>query len=220
MQLNLHKRLQNLKMVAALANYIKTPGSLDSAFAVANSVKDGPLGEQALRHLLSDRHFKALVDEGWRPGRIDLQHLQTLPEGSLGRCYADQLISQGITPDTLIDPTPITNAGEFVVHRIRETHDIVHVLTGFGLDGDSEIGLQGFNLAQNRSPVAVMLIFGAMLSGLQNDEPLEPLLRALAHGFQMGLNADLVISRKLEEGWERPLKDWREELKLPVENQI
>ena len=44
MQLNLHKRLQNLKMVAALANYIKTPGSLDSAFAVANSVKDGPLG--------------------------------------------------------------------------------------------------------------------------------------------------------------------------------
>ncbi len=63
-----------------------------------------------------------------------------------------------------------------------------------------------------------MLIFGAMLSSLQNDEPLEPLLRALAHGFQMGLDAELVIGRKLEEGWERPLKDWRAELKLPVDN--
>ena len=218
MQLQLRERLQNLRMVAALASFLKTPGSLDSVFAVADSVKDGPLGEQALRHLLSDRHFKALIDEKWRPDRIDLQNLQTLPEGSLGRCYADQLISQGITPDALIDPTPVTNANEFVVHRVRETHDIVHVLTGFGLDGDSEIGLQGFNLAQNRSPVAVMLIFGAMLSSLQNDEPLEPLLRALAHGFQMGLNADLVIGRKLEEGWERPLDDWREELKLPVDN--
>ena len=218
MHLKLRERLQNLRMVAALASFLKSPGSLDSVFAVADSVKDGPLGEQALRHLLSDRHFKALVDEEWRPERIDLQNLQTLPEGSLGRCYADQLISQGITPDTLIDPTPVTNANEFVVHRVRETHDIVHVLTGFGLDGDSEIGLQGFNLAQNRSPVAVMLIFGAMLSSLQNDEPLEPLLRALAHGFQMGLNADLVIGRKLEEGWERPLNDWREELKLPVDN--
>ena len=218
MHLKLRERLQNLRMVAALASFLKTPGSLDSVFAVADSVKDGPLGEQALRHLLSDRHFKALVDEEWRPERIDLQNLQTLPEGSLGRCYADQLISQGITPDTLIDPTPVTNTNEFVVHRVRETHDIVHVLTGFGLDGDSEIGLQGFNLAQNRSPVAVMLIFGAMLSSLQNDEPLEPLLRALAHGFQMGLNADLVIGRKLEEGWERPLNDWREELKLPVDN--
>ena len=218
MHLKLRERLQNLRMVAALASFLKTPGSLDSVFAVAESVKDGPLGEQALRHLLSDRHFKALVDEEWRPERIDLQNLQTLPEGSLGRCYADQLISQGITSDTLIDPTPVTNANEFVVHRVRETHDIVHVLTGFGLDGDSEIGLQGFNLAQNRSPVAVMLIFGAMLSSLQNDDPLEPLLRALANGFQMGLNADLVIGRKLEEGWERPLNDWREELKLPVDN--
>ncbi len=219
MQLKLRERLQNLKMVAALASFLKTPGSLDSVFAVADSVKDGALGEQAVRHLLSDSHFKALVDEGWRPEPIDLQQLQSLPEGSLGRCYADQLISQGITPETLIDPTPVTNVTEFVVHRVRETHDIVHVLTGFGLDGDSEIGLQGFNLAQNRSPVAVMLIFGAMLSSLQNDEPLEPLLRALAHGFQMGLNAELVISRKLEEGWERPLKDWREELKLPSTNQ-
>ncbi len=37
--------------------------------------------------------------------------------------------------------------------------------------------------------MAVMLIFGAILSSLQNDGPLEPRLRALAHGFQMGLNA-------------------------------
>jgi ubiquinone biosynthesis protein Coq4 len=142
-----------------------------------------------------------------------------LPEGSLGRCYANQLISLGITPDTLIDPSPVTNANEFVIHRLKETHDIVHVLTGFGIDGISEIGLQGFNLAQNRSPLAVMLIFGSMLSSLQNDEPLEPLLRALAHGFQMGLDAELVVSRKLEEGWDRPLEDWRKELKLPLKTE-
>ena len=47
----------------------------------------------------------------------------------------------------------MTNAQEFVVHRLKETHDIVHVLTGFGIDGASELGLQGFNLAQNRSPL-------------------------------------------------------------------
>jgi ubiquinone biosynthesis protein Coq4 len=38
----------------------------------------------------------------------------------------------------------VTNANEFVIHRLKETHDIVHVLTGFGVDGISEIGLQGF----------------------------------------------------------------------------
>jgi hypothetical protein len=33
---------------------------------------------------------------------------------------------------------------------------------------------------QTRSPLAVMLSFGALLSALLQDEPLEPLLRALA----------------------------------------
>ena len=42
------------------------------------------------------------------------------------------------------------------------------------------------------------------------------MLRALARGFQLGLDADLVIARKLEEGWDRPLQDWRRELKLAV----
>lgn len=93
MKLNLQERLQSLKMVASLATFLKNPSSLDSIFAVSNSVKDGPLGEQIGRHLLSNSHFKSLVDEGWRPAQIDLQKLQTLPEGSLGRCYADQLIS-------------------------------------------------------------------------------------------------------------------------------
>ena len=218
MQLKLQERLQNLKMLASLATFLKNPGSLDSVFAVANSVKDSPLAEQMKRHLLIHPQFSALVKEGWRPKAIDLTELQKLPDGTLGRCYADQLISQGITPDALIDPSPVSNDAEYITHRLRETHDIIHVLTGFGIDGDSELGLQGFNLAQTRSPLAVMLIFGGMLAALQDDEPLAPMLRAMARGFQLGLDAELVIAHKLEEGWNRPLQDWRQELRLAVNN--
>ena len=219
MRINLRERLQSLKMLAGLAKFLKNPDSLDSVLAVAGSVKESPIADQMIRHLLENPDFAQLVKENWRPQPIDLNALQTLPEGTLGRCYADQLISQGITPDTLIDTSPVNNANDYVVHRLKETHDITHVLTGFGIDGMSELGLQGFNLAQNRSPLAVMLIFGGMLSALQNDEPLAPMLHALARGFQMGLDADLVIGRKLEEGWDRPLLDWRRELKLPTEIQ-
>lgn len=137
-----------------------------------------------------------------------------MPEGTLGHEYAHQLRSQGLTPDSLIDPNPITSPQDFVTHRLRETHDIVHVLTGFGVDGLGVLGLQAFNLAQNRSPLAVMLIFGGMLSALQNDEPHEELLTALSRGFDLGLKAECVIAQKLEEGWDRPLTDWRKELQL------
>lgn len=219
MLLNLKERLQSLRMVAALAEFLKHPDSLDSVFAVSRSLQNSNLSAQMFRHLLADPAMAELVATNWRPAPIDLDALEQLPAGTLGHVYASQLRSQGLTPDSLIDRNPITTPQDYIVHRLRETHDIVHVLTGFGTDGAGELGLQAFNLAQNRSPLAVLLIFGGMLKSLQDDEPLEPLLSALARGFQLGLEAPCVIARKLEEGWNRPLTDWQQELALPVGDQ-
>ncbi len=215
MRINLKERLQALRMVAGLAAFLKNPTELDSVFAVVNSLQGSPLAAQMQRHLLAKPAMAALVESHWRPAPIDLQALAALPEGSLGRSYADQLLRLGLTPESLIDPRPISSPADYLTHRLRETHDIIHVLTGFGTDGPGELGLQAFNLAQVRSPVAALLIFGGLLGTLQDDEPLEPLLRALARGFQLGLAAECVVTYRLEEGWERPLADWRRELGLP-----
>ena len=214
MLLNLKERIQSLRMLAGLAKFLKHPDSLDSVFSIASSVQNSPMATQMGRHLLAQPGFQAMLQENWRPAAIDLDALESLPEGSLGHTYAKQLKAQGITPDSLIDPAPIKNERDFIIHRLRETHDILHVLTGFGIDGASELGLQAFNLAQNRSPLAVMLIFGGMLDCLQKDTPLEPLLKALSRGFELGLTAKCVISYRLEDHWERPLSEWRKELNI------
>ncbi|MCP9917851.1 Coq4 family protein [Cyanobium sp. ATX 6F1] len=215
MLVNLKQRLQSLRMVASLAAFLKNPTELTSVFAVARSLQGSPLATQMQRHLLANPAMAELVVTLWRPDPIDLAQLSALPVGSLGRTYAEQLVSQGLTPESLIDPSPISSPAQYITHRLRETHDIVHVLTGFGTDGVGELGLQAFNLAQVRSPLALLLIFGGLLSALQNDEPLEALLHALARGFELGLAARCLISFKLEEGWGRPLADWRLELGLP-----
>ena len=212
---NLNERLQSLRMLKGLGTFLQHPDDLQSVYAVAASVQGSPMAAQMMRHMLAQPGIAAMIQEQWRPAPIDLDALEQLPAGSLGQCYASQLKSQGITPDTLIDPAPITSDQEFIVHRLKETHDIVHVLTGFGVDGVGEIGLQAFNLAQNRSPLAVLLIFGGMLKTLQDDRPLEALLHAISRGFEMGLKADCVVACKLEDGWERPLSEWRAELNLP-----
>ena len=201
-------------MLAGLGKFLQHPDDLQSVYAVAASVQGSPMAAQMMRHMLSQPRIAAMIQEQWRPAPIDLDALEQLPPGSLGHCYASQLKSQGITPQTLIDPAPITSDKDFIVHRLKETHDIVHVLTGFGVDGVGEIGLQAFNLAQNRSPLAVLLIFGGMLKTLQEDEPLEGLLRAISRGFEMGLRAECVVGFRLEDAWERPLEDWRAELNL------
>ena len=212
---NLNQRIQSLRMLAGLGKFLQHPDDLQSVYAVAASVQGSPMAAQMMRHMLSQPGIAAMIQQQWRPAPIDLDALEQLPPGSLGHCYASQLKSQGITPQTLIDPTPITSDKEFIVHRLKETHDIVHVLTGFGVDGVGEIGLQAFNLAQNRSPLAVLLIFGGMLKTLQDDEPLEELLHAISRGFEMGLKAECVVGSRLEDAWERPLNEWRMELNLP-----
>ena len=212
---NLNQRIQSLRMLAGLGKFLQHPDDLQSVYAVAASVQGSPMAAQMMRHMLSQPGIASMIQQQWRPAPIDLDALEQLPPGSLGHCYASQLKSQGITPQTLIDPTPITSDKEFIVHRLKETHDIVHVLTGFGVDGVGEIGLQAFNLAQNRSPLAVLLIFGGMLMTLQDDEPLEELLHAISRGFEMGLKAECVVGYRLEDAWERPLNEWRMELNLP-----
>ena len=212
---NLNQRIQSLRMLAGLGKFLQHPDDLQSVYAVAASVQGSPMAAQMMRHMLSQPGIAAMIQQQWRPAPIDLDALEQLPPGSLGHCYASQLKSQGITPQTLIDPTPITSDKEFIVHRLKETHDIVHVLTGFGVDGVGEIGLQAFNLAQNRSPLAVLLIFGGMLKTLQDDEPLEELLHAISRGFEMGLKAECVVGYRLEDAWQTPLNEWRMELNLP-----
>jgi ubiquinone biosynthesis protein Coq4 len=212
---NLPQRLQSLRMVAALGKFLKNPDQLDSVFAVAQSLQNSPLANQMHRHLLANPQMAELVETGWRPPAIDLDALDALPEDSLGHTYARHLKEQGLDPAALIDPSPITSSRDYLVHRLRETHDIVHVLTGFGTDGIGELGLQAFNLAQVRSPLAAMLIFGGLLKTLEDDEPIAPLLKALSQGFEMGMAARCLIAYRLEDHWERPLGEWRCELGLP-----
>lgn len=52
MHIKLAEQLQSLKLLASLAAFLKSPGSLDSVLAIRANVKDSPVAEQMARHLL------------------------------------------------------------------------------------------------------------------------------------------------------------------------
>ena len=51
-------------------------------------------------------------------------------------------------------------------------------------------------------------------SGLQ---VFKSVLSAISRGFELGCQSPLLLSYKLEEGWQRPISEWREDLNLPNE---
>ena len=205
-----------MRIAIRFVDFVNNPESLGKIIGLADGIAGSPLSRQMVNYLLDNPTMAALIIEHWRPAPIALEVLETLPPSSLGYIYSRHMRRQELSPASVIDASPITSSHEYIFHRVRETHDIIHVLTGFGIDAAGELGIQGFILAQIRSPLAVFFIFGGILASLKNQFPLDKLLKSLARGFELGLQAQCVIACKLEDGWDRPLVDWQQELGLPV----
>ena len=210
----LARRFASLRMAIRFVDFINNPESLSKIIGLADGIAGSPLSRQMVNYLLDNPTMDALIIEHWRPAPIALEVLETLPPSSLGYIYSRHMRRQELSPASVIDASPITSSHEYIFHRVRETHDIVHVLTGFGIDAAGELGIQGFILAQIRSPLAVFFIFGGILAAMKNQLLLDKLLKSLARGFELGLQAQCVIACKLEDGWDRPLVDWQQELGL------
>ena len=212
----LARRFASLRRAIRFVDFVNNPESLSKIIGLADGIAGSPLSRQMVNYFLDNPTMAALIIEHWRPAPIALEVLETLPPSSLGYIYSRHMRRQELSPASVIDASPITSSHEYIFHRVRETHDIIHVLTGFGIDAAGELGIQGFILAQIRSPLAVFFIFGGILATMKNQLPLDKLLKSLARGFELGLQAQCVIACKLEDGWNRPLVDWQQELGLPV----
>ena len=97
MLFNLKERLQSLRMLKGLGQFLQHPDDLQSVYAVAASVQGSPLAAQMMRHMLSEPGIAAMIQEQWRPAAIDLDALEQLPAGSLGQCYDFAASEQGKT---------------------------------------------------------------------------------------------------------------------------
>jgi ubiquinone biosynthesis protein COQ4 len=86
----------------------------------------------------------------------DLTALSALPAGSLGRCYADWMRAEGLSAEGLIqaagyaDPSASADR-QLIDGRSASTHDVWHIVTGYGRDLLGELALLHFTLVQTRN---------------------------------------------------------------------
>jgi ubiquinone biosynthesis protein COQ4 len=221
MLINIRQRLDNLKAISSLVIFIAAPTKLDSVFKVALALKNSDLSNRMKEILLSDPQMQEMVEKRWQPQHKTLEELKALPQGTLGYLYANQLLSLGLSPDDLLPKEPVVTDDDYIELRLRQTHDIVHVLTGFGTNPEGEIGLQAFNLASYKTPLAALLIFGSIIRGLKGTESfdIDALLVAISKGFIIGKKSKLLVSQKLEEQWERNIEDLRREYNIEIKGE-
>lgn len=169
----------------------------------------------AVRHLQADAQCAELIAERYMAQDHDIAALLTYPPDSLGFIYAQSMQAKGFRAEDLYKDVQIDSDASYVEARLSQTHDIWHIVTGFGVSEIEEIGLQAFHLPQFPYPLAVSLLSSSLMSTLLfAPDQLPDLLSAIQTGWEMGKTAKSFFAQKWEEYWEKPLAEWRQDLQV------
>lgn len=194
----------------------KDPGRLDVVFGLREALTDEKRLATVLASLEADPHHRAALTARRRMTRIDLSALAKLPEGTLGRCFAENMRAQGLDPADL-PRLDANDPGSFVAAHLYETHDIWHTVTGFATDIPGELGLQAFYAAQLPLPLPIAILSAGLMNTLLFAiHEREARMDAIVRGWELGRRAKPLFGRAWDEMWEMPLEEVRAALALDV----
>lgn len=198
-------KLGQLASLALKANKV-SPGDLALLKADALGAKANPPTAARLQAVV-----------GYYP-TIDLEALETLPAGTFGREYARHMRSSALQPLTVSPELDAVARRNVFALRYAVTHDIFHVLLGFDTSYGGEIGVLAFAAAQNYSRLQRSALWIAtVLYPLLAPKQMQAIFHNRRTGLTLGRQAKCLLAYRFEEMWERPLRDIRQELGLPVE---
>jgi ubiquinone biosynthesis protein Coq4 len=217
----LSKHVDYLKALKGFVSILRDPDDTPSIFDITNGLRNTAAFQRMLATMRADPETARLIAERYQGQGPppDLEALLKLPEGSLGRCFAERMRAQGLKV-VFYPEFPVTSDMTYVEMRLRSTHDVWHTVTGFDITPAGELGLQAFMLAQLGSPLSAALIGGGLLRSLIGEPPpgleTREVMAEVARGFELGRAARPLFAQKWEAGWERPLVEWQRALDLPV----
>lgn len=205
--------LNMAKAARAFWRITMDPDRLNEVFELAYSLADDKVMSEMVDYVRRDPIGAQALAE--RPRlKVDLDELRHLPEGTLGRVFADKMIEQGLDP-AAIPSLPSTDDKEFIQAHLFETHDVWHAVTGFGTDVPGELGLQAFYMAQliGKLPTAI-LASGFLNTLLFNHDQRERRMDEIARGWQLGRKSRQLFGVRWDKLWSTPLVEVRRALGL------
>jgi ubiquinone biosynthesis protein Coq4 len=213
----LKKPLQLARAAIGFARVVREPDRLGEVFEFIDNLMIPQVTGPAIEAFRATEEGSRALRDRPRIGPVSLNELGALPEGTLGRAFADHLRSNGLDPSAL--PTREASSDEqYVSAHLYETHDVWHAVTGFGADRAGELGLQGFYLAQFPSRIAAgILTMGFVNTLLFEFDDRTARMDAITRGWVLGRRARSLLGVDWKALWAEPLADVRARYGVDVE---
>jgi ubiquinone biosynthesis protein COQ4 len=206
--------------IGLLRKVLGNPEDTEQVLVFLGVINSGRSTQRRIERFFGDPAGEALYAEhrALDSRTVDLDVLAALPEGTLGHTYARFLRSHGLTPEVFDGaPRGISNPRvSYVVQRMRQTHDLWHVVTGCETDPAGEVALQAFTFSQTRSPGSAFLaVFGGLRRMREQRDA--GVMRDLVTLYRRGRRAGRLPSFAWEDHWATPLAEVRAMLGLPIQ---
>jgi ubiquinone biosynthesis protein COQ4 len=189
----------------ALYRLARNPDDTEQAFILMSTHLNADIWPGLLARVEADPMGRALIARraSIDTRSVDLDALARLPAGTLGHEYVKFLRANGLSPDIFHARHNLGHPEVTYLHkRARQTHDLWHVLGGFGADITGEVEVQAFTYAQIGALGALLIVAGGTLrAGLG-----APRLFARARAaYARGRAASFLLVVAWEDHWAEPL---------------
>ncbi len=212
-------RIQPVKAALAVSRLIKDPDDTGQVFKVLEALRGDSLSRAAQRMRADAQGLQLLRDQPNIVSALnDRETLASLPEGSIGHAYYNFVHREGLSADGLIassDEAPrvegIGQTERWLGDRLRDIHDLQHVMTGYGRDPLGELCLLSFMTTQTPSRGIDFIVFFGRKKA-QKDNPRLDILGAIEEGREIGEASDWMLLTRWEDRLHEPLAAVRKAL--------
>ncbi len=190
-------RLQPLRAARALGKLIKDKEDTAQVFEIMRALS-GNTVVNGYRRLISTPQGGRLAyeREEFCERLSNTAWLNTFGPGTVGEAYRNFIAPRGLTAEGLAEESRKTADGEIDAphplawygRRMRDVHDVWHVLTGYGTDGLGEACVVAFSYSQTKS-LGFALIAHAGAHQYQKIGNGHPYRKAVMEAFRNGRKA-------------------------------
>ncbi|MGX7925997.1 Coq4 family protein [Tsuneonella sp. HG094] len=155
---------------------------------------------------LSEAGERLRADEPFLPPILD-DHaaLRRLPAGSVAHAYCDFMEREGLTAAGLVAESEKTGRPKYddlvqwYGFRQRDTHDLMHVLTGYGRDALGEQCVLLFTHGQQPAPGHLLLGYAGAWNITRQVKSKAPIWRAVREAHRLGKTCPPLLAMSIRE---------------------
>jgi ubiquinone biosynthesis protein COQ4 len=218
----LRNQVKPLAAWRAMRELLKNPDDTTQVFHIIEALKGDSLGA-AVRRLRSSDRGRALLQK--KPDIVsklnDRKWLLSLPAGSIGRAYYDFVHAENLSADGLIASSEtasrealyegLSDDEAWLADRLRDIHDLQHVMTGYGRDPVGELCLLSFMTTQTPNRGIRFIIWIAKWKYLR-EVPQFDVRDLIKEGARIARGAQWMAEIEWEQMLAEPLEQVRDEL--------